>query len=324
VWNKEMKKKNSKQPGLFISAALICLSILSACNQESSPNINTSTSSIAYILANGTNTTIFNSAVIKAGLDTVFNSTSIFTVFVPNDQACIQSGYTQTVVNAFSHDQAREWVLYQTYAGTALTLESFIGQTNQKLIMADGDSVFVTGDSNRTFVNGFQTYNSEVAATNGQMLALQNALIPPTQNLAQIVSSDTSYSFLNEAIMLATPTPDSLSTLLSTGGPFTFLAADNDAFRNLGYASPSDLSSVNPDTLRSMILLSLIPQRLFGYNVGDSSQYLTVNDNTLIFYIRGIATSVQVLGSDTSSNVISTSAMATNGVLFKIDGILGR
>jgi uncharacterized surface protein with fasciclin (FAS1) repeats len=322
AWNDKMMKKIFIKSGLQIALTFGCFLFVWACNQNSNPGINASTSTIGYVLANGTNTTIFNSAVVKAGLDSVFNSPSIFTLFVPNNDACTQSGYSQDVINAFTHDQARAWVLYQTYAGTALTLESFIGKTEEKLIMADGDSIFVTGDSNRTYVNGFQMYNSEVTATNGQMLALQNALSPPTQNLAQIVSSDTSLSFLNQAITLATPVPDSLSTLLSTGGPFTFLAPDNDAFRNLGFTSPTDLSAVNPDSLRSMILLGLIPQRLFGYDVADSSTYKTVNDSTLVFYYKGLANSVQVLGSDTTSNVISISAMAINGVLFKIDAVL--
>jgi uncharacterized surface protein with fasciclin (FAS1) repeats len=318
-----MMKKILIKQSFHIALAFGSLVFVWACTQDSNPGINASTSTIGYVLANGTSTTIFNSAVVKAGLDTAFNSPSIFTLFVPNNDACNQSGYSQDVINAFTREQARAWVLYQTYAGTALTLESFIGKTEQKLIMADGDSIFVTGDSNRTYVNGFLMYNAEVTATNGQMLSLKNALKAPTQNLAQIVSSDTSLSFLEEAITLATPVPDSLSTLLATGGPYTFLAADNNAFRNLGFTSPTDLSAVNPDSLRSMILLSLIPQRIFSYDVADSSTYKTVNDSTLVFYIKGISNSVQVQGSDSTSNVISISVMAINGVLFKIDALLG-
>lgn len=318
-----MKNKRIRQglmPALFFGCGLwIC-----ACNHNNPPPvINPSTSTIGYVLANGTNTTIFNSAVTKAGLDTVFNSAALLTVFVPNNDACIQSGFTQDSVNTFTPAQARDWVLYQTYAGAALTLESFIGKTEQKLIMANGDSIFVTGDSNRTFVNGFQTYNSEITASNGQMLALQNALRPPTQNLYQLVNSDTSYSFLNQAILLATPVPDSLNQLLSSGGPFTFLAPDNDAFRSLGYNSPTDLNVVNPDSLRTMVLVGLIPQRLFSYDVADSSTYQTFNDSTLIFYYRGIANAVQIVGDSTTSNVISIGYMGTNGVLFKMDAVIG-
>ncbi len=307
----------------FLTALVLGFLICAfSCTPESGTGINASTSTVGYILANGTNTTIFNSAVIKAGLDTAFNGSSIFTLFVPNDQACIQSGYPQDTINAFTRAQARDWVLYQTYAGTILTLESFIGKTEEKLIVANGDSIFVTGDSNRTYVNGFLMNNSEVAATNGQMLSLQNALRPPTQNLAQMVSTDTTYSFLNQAIILSTPVPDSLSTLLSTGGPFTFLAPDNTAFRNLGYMTPSDLNTANPDSLRTLVLSGLIPQRLFGYDVSDSSSFKTVNDSTLIFYIRGLVATVKLQNSDTTSNIISIGTMAINGVLFKLDAVL--
>ena len=315
-------KRIFTKPRLFISVAILGLLSVWSCNKTSNPGINAQTSTLAYVLANGPNTTIFNSAVVKAGLDTVFSSPSLFTLFVPNDQACNQSGYTQAVINGFTHDQARKWVLYQTYAGTALTLESFIGKTEKKLVMADGDSIFVSGDSNRTFVNGFQMLNSELTASNGVMLALQYVITPPQKNLDQLVSSDTSLSFLNEAITLATPVPDSLSTLLSTGGPFLFLAPDNDAFRKLGFNTPSDLNTVNPDTLRSMILLSMIPQRLFSYDISDSSEFKTVSDSTLQFIIAGIQAKVQVLGSPFSSNVVTINTMAINGVLFKTDEVL--
>ena len=91
--------------------------------------------------------------------------------------------------------------------------------------MADGDSIFITGDSNRTYANGNLMLNSEVKATNGTMLALQYVLYPPTQNLEQIISTDTSLSFLNEAILLSSAVPDSLPVILAAGGPFTFLCS---------------------------------------------------------------------------------------------------
>jgi uncharacterized surface protein with fasciclin (FAS1) repeats len=214
-------------------------------------------------------------------------------------------------------------VLYQTYAGTALTLESFIGKTNESLVMADGDSIFISGDSNRTFANGNQMLNSEVKATNGTMFALQHVLNPPNQNLAQIINSDTSLTFLNQAILLSNPIPDSLSVVLSSGGPFSFFAPVNDAFRSLGFTNPSDLTTINPDTLRNMILTSMIAQRLFSYNLADSAIYTSLSDSTLLFINSGLQQSVQILGSPFSSNAITVNTMATNGVLFKIDAILG-
>ena len=145
VWNRSGMYQTFIKSGLWLLLAI--LSIWS-CNKQSVPDINAETSSLGYVLAHGTNTTIFNAAaVVKAGLDSLFSGPSIFTLFVPNDQACTQSGYPQSVINGFSSDQARQWVLYQTYAGTALTLESFIGKTNQSLLMADGDSIFITGAS---------------------------------------------------------------------------------------------------------------------------------------------------------------------------------
>src|SRR5450432_4708503 len=307
---------------LYFSLVLVSVLSFWACNKQESSGINPQTSSLGYILANGTNTTIFNSAVVKAGLDTVFNGPSVFTLLVPNDLACIQSGFTQTVINGFTNDQARQWVLYQTYAGTALTFESFIGKKNEKLIMANGDSIFVSGDSNRTFVNGYQFLNSEAAGSNGTMLAMQNVLVPPTMNLAQMVNTDTALTFFNQAVLLATPIPDTLNNTLSTGGPFTLLAPNNDAFRILGYNSPADVSAISPDSLRTLVLTSLIPQRIFSYDVVDSMKIQTVNDSTLILNVTGLETTVKVVGSPYSSNFVTYNIMAINGVLFKTDSLL--
>lgn len=294
------------------------------CNKSESSGYNPNTTTLTDLLASSANATIFNSAVLKANLDTVFNSPSLFTLFVPTDLACTQSGYTQAVINGFTEEQAKEWVLYQTYAGAALSSESFIGKTGEKLIMANGDSVFVTGDSNRTFVNGFELINSEAVASNGVMLALQNVLVTPTENLFQKVSADTSLSFLTAAIQLATPFPDSLEITLSTGGPFSFMAPNNDAFRKLGFNLPSDLDTVNTDSLRSIVQTAMIPQRLFSCDITDSSSFKTVNDSTLDFYITGIIATVQLSGSANPSNVFSVNDMAINGVLYKIDEVLGH
>jgi uncharacterized surface protein with fasciclin (FAS1) repeats len=303
---------------LFIGSVLFSV----ACNKQETSSINPQTSSLGYILAHGTNTTIFNSAAVKAGLDSLFSGPSIFTLLVPTDQACNESGFSQSVIDGFTYDQARQWVLYQTYAGTALAFESFIGKTEEKLIMANGDSVFVTGDSNRTYVNGFQFLNSEAAGNNGTMLALQNVLVPPSMNLAQMLNTDTSLTFFNQAVSLATPIPDTLSKTLATGGPFTLLAPNNDAFRILGYNSPADISSISPDSLRTLVLTSLIPQRLFSYDVVDSMTVTTVNDSTLILNLTGLQTTVKVVGSPYSSNFVSYNTMAINGVLFKTDSLL--
>jgi uncharacterized surface protein with fasciclin (FAS1) repeats len=307
---------------LYFSLLTAALLFFCACNKQETSNINPQTSSLGYILAHGTNTTIFYSATVKGGLDSLFSGPSVFTLLVPTDQACNESGFSQSVIDGFTYDQARQWVLYQTYAGTALAFESFIGKTEEKLIMANGDSVFVSGDSNRTYVNGFQFLNSEAAGNNGTMLALQNVLVPPTMNLAQMLNTDTSLTFFNQAVSLATPVPDTLSKTLATGGPFTLLAPNNDAFRILGYNSPADISSISPDSLRTLVLTSLIPQRLFSYDVVDSMQVTTVNDSTLIFNLTGLQTTVKVVGSQYSSNFVSYNTMAINGVLFKTDSLL--
>ncbi|HXB28571.1 MAG TPA: hypothetical protein VNW49_02075, partial [Puia sp.] len=105
--------KSFKRTILNISLVSSGIFSLWSCNKTSPSSLNSQTSTLADILATGTSTTIFNNAVIKGGLDTIFNSPSIFTLMVPNDAACTQSGYSLEVINGFTTDQAKNWVLYQ-------------------------------------------------------------------------------------------------------------------------------------------------------------------------------------------------------------------
>jgi uncharacterized surface protein with fasciclin (FAS1) repeats len=312
-------------PGLRFK--LFFLSILAAiaswgCNKSNPSGIDYKTSTISYFLINGANTTYFETAIREANLDTVFNGTGPFTVFVPTDDAFNASGISLSAVTAWSGEEARNMVLYHTVAGTALGSSTFIGATELKVVMANGDSVFITGDSNRIFVNGLQVTASDVKAANGIMHSLQGVLKAPSKNLLEIIYSDSSLSFLFNALQLATPVPDSLTSTLSSGGPFTFFAPDNNAFRNAGYNSPQDLDTANADSLRSLILSQLIPARLFSYDIPDSSTVQTVNDSTLLFSLSGITPQVQIRGHDHFVNVVSMNQMAINGVLFKTDEFL--
>ena len=293
-----------------------------SCNKNNPSNMDYKTSTISYFLANGANTRCFAAAIQKANLDTVFNGTGPFTVFVPTDDAFNASGIPLTSVTAYSPEEARNLVLYHTVAGAALGSADFTGARELKIIMANGDSVFVTGDSNRIFVNGVQVGASDVKAANGVMHSLQGVLTAPSKNLLEMINADSSLSFLSNALQLATASPDSITKNLASGGPYTFFAPGNDAFRYLGYNSPQDLDTVNTDSLRLLILSQLVPQRLFTYDIPDSSTFQTVNDSTLLFNLTGITPQVQIKGHAHFANLISVNQMATNGVLFKTDEVL--
>jgi uncharacterized surface protein with fasciclin (FAS1) repeats len=293
-----------------------------SCNKNNPAGIDYKTSTISYFLANAANTTYFETAIREASLDTVFNGTGPFTVFVPSDDAFNASGISLPSVTAYSAEEARNLVLYHTVAGAALTAADFIGARELKVIVANGDSVFITGDSNRIFVNGIQVGSSDVQAANGIMHSLQGVLVPPSKNLLEMINADSSLSFLSNALVRATASPDSIPANLATGGPYTFFAPDNDAFRHLGYNTPQDLDTANADSLRLLILSQLLPQRLFSYDIADSSTLQTVNDSTLLFSLTGITPQVQIKGHAGFANVVSVNQMAINGILFKTDEVL--
>lgn len=308
---------------LFFLLAIIGISVWS-CTKNTPKSIDFKTSTISYVLAHGSNTTLFESIIKQANLDTIFNGSGPFTVFVPTNDALNQAGINQAVINSYSVADAKNLVLYHTIAGISMTASYFTGTKELKEVMANGDSVFISGDSSRIFVNAVPVIAVDLVAANGVLHAIQGVLTAPTKNLKELIYADTSLTFLSNALQLATPVPDSLTKDLASGGPYTFFAPNNDAFRKLGYNSPQDLSSMNTDSLRLLILSHLIPQRLFTYDIPDSSTFQTVNDSTLYFNLSGIAAQVQIKGHDTFAKVVGVNGMARNGVLFKVDGVLNK
>jgi uncharacterized surface protein with fasciclin (FAS1) repeats len=309
---------SAQRRGLFFLIALIGF-CSGSCTKNTPKSTDYKTATISYILANGTNTTLFESIIQKADLDTIFNGSGPFTVFVPTNDALSQAGINESIISNYTVADAKNMVLYHTIAGTSLAAESFIGTRESKEIMANGDSVFISGDSSTIYVNGIAVTTVDLVAANGILHALQGVLRSPDKNLLELVNTDTALTFLSTAMLRATGMPDSVTSRLALGGPYTFFAPDNDAFRALGYTAAQDLNSANPDSMRLLILSHLVPQRLFNYDIPDSSTLQTVNDSTLYFNLTGINAQVQIKGHDTFANLVGVNIMAKNGVLFKVD-----
>ena len=88
---------------------LFFLSILAgiagwSCNKNNPTGIDYKTSTISHFLINGANTTYFETAIREANLDTVFNGTGPFTVFVPTDDAFSASGISLPTVTSWPEE----------------------------------------------------------------------------------------------------------------------------------------------------------------------------------------------------------------------------
>ncbi len=304
-------------------AGLLVLAIFS-CNKNNPKATNYQTATITYVLANSANTTLFKAAITQAGLDSTLAGTGPFTLFVPTDDAMAKSGYNITAIAAMSTADAKNLVLYHTVAGTALAGKDLIGKKESRLITANGDSVFITSDSNSIWISGVPVALVDLVTANGILHATGGVLTAPDSSLAQAIAADTALTFMQAALQHATATPDSLSSRLAGGSVYTVFAPVNDAFRALGYQKPTDLASASGDSLRQLLLAHFIPQRLMSYDLSDSATFLNANNSTLVFDITGLITTLRMSSSDSLSavTVLSQDYRAYNGVLFKVSGVL--
>ncbi len=71
------------------------------------------------------------------------------------------------------------------------------------MVAANGDTLYVTNNSNGVFVNGVKVTDADVQASNGVIHVIGNVLMPPASNIVEMAQADTSLSYLVAAVVTA-------------------------------------------------------------------------------------------------------------------------
>jgi uncharacterized surface protein with fasciclin (FAS1) repeats len=259
----------------------------------------------------------------RTGLDTTLNGTGPFTVFVPTDTAFGTVGVTGASLANFPPDSLRRWLLYHTIAGTQLITSSFPSGPNSKIIMANGDSIFVSNGQGGFFVNGIPVESADIIASNGVIQAItQQPLLPARGSLMELIQQDTSYSYLVAAVLRASQGTTDVQTLLSKAAPYSLLAPINSAFRTGGYNTVTDINNAVPDTLANLILYHIIPARLFTSDISGGQSFVTVAGPPITFTSTGSQRQVKGITNDINADLLKVNQMAHNGVLYTINQLL--
>jgi uncharacterized surface protein with fasciclin (FAS1) repeats len=316
-----MKIKSSRH---FIALALVIISfgrILTGCTTAPMSNPNNSSNTITTVLQGASDATTYSAAIARVHLDTVFNGTGPFTVYVPTDNGFVSSGLTASVIAGMSDSALRALLLYQTVAGYLLS-QNYPAGPNGKLVTATGDSIFVTSNSSGVFINGVTALNVDILASNGIINAMPAVLFPPQGNLLQLLQYDSSFTYLVAALAKASQGSVNLDTLLSNWAPYTLFAPTNDAFRAAGYMTTDDINNANVDTLSNILLYHIVPTRTFTSDIITGQTRVTLNDSTIAF--TSLSSSIEIKGNRNTipANSLTENTLARNGVLFTIDQVL--
>ncbi|HVT86269.1 MAG TPA: fasciclin domain-containing protein [Chitinophagaceae bacterium] len=318
--------KKIKRAGVFkqISLAILGIAVtFSSCKKDDSMSSNSAASqTIGVQVASNSSFSLLKSAAVKAGLVTVLEGTGPFTVFAPTDGAFQASGIDAAQINTLTADQLKAILLYHTLSAKIASSDVPAGP-NAKVITAGGDSVFVTKNAKGVFVNGINVVNADLPASNGVIHTISRVLLPPSGNLVQVASSDTTFSFLVAAVVRASQGSTDVTSLLSNGGIFTVFAPTNNAFRAAGFADIAAINAADPDVLAGILAYHVIPGRIFSSDLTNGATPATANaGKTVTISLSGDTPSVKGQSNTAASNIIATNIMATNGVIHVIDRVL--
>ena len=300
----------------------------------------TTASSIAAIVKNATNLTLFDSALSKTGLIKTLDSagpTSPYTLFAPPDAAFAASGITGFTIYGDSVPYLTRLVRYHLIAGetyTAAKIASLLAGPNAPYAAASinpytgsSDTLYFTVNASGIFVNGSLITQADVTGNNGVIHAISNVLVPPSASIYQTLATDSTLgadstlTYLVAAIRQASKSTR-LDSLLSGTSVFTLFAPTNSAFRlpPFNFTSADTIATIAPDQLAMLLQAHIVAGRKFSSDFYGQLPTLLAGDS-----IRFSPTYGNVLvqkGDTTFSTVTGFNVMATNGVIHKISQVL--
>jgi uncharacterized surface protein with fasciclin (FAS1) repeats len=325
----QIKRYNMKTTLFNVCATAViatCITVATVSCKKDDDNTTTTDNTITGKVIAGTNFTVLEKAVVKAGLSGTLSGTGPFTVFAPDDAAFSAAGITSATVDALSADQLQKLLLYHTLAAKVMAADVPAGP-NAKVTTANspGDSIFVTKNANGVYVNGIKVVTADVAASNGVIHILAKALNKPSGNMVATaqanVGGDNGLDSLVTAIVRADAASPGLISLLNSN-VLTVFAPTNKAFRDLLAAlQVNSISEIPINTLSSVLTYHVKAGRAFSSDLSNGSLAMFAGGNTTIA-VSGTSATIKGNSNTTASNIIATNVMAYNGVVHVIDRVL--
>ena len=307
-----MKHRLNNFSKLFLFAAFISLTSMSACKKDSNVKAD---NTINGIVSSTSDFSTLNAAVKKAGLSATLSGTGPFTVFAPNNAAFTTAGITADVLGSLTSDQVKNILLYHTVAAKIMAADVPAGP-NAPVDAVNGDKLYVTKNSSGVFINGIKVIQADVKASNGVIHVIGNVLMPPSGNIAEMAKANPNLSFLYQAVVTA-----NLGTALSGAGPLTVFAPTNDAFKAAGFPTLESIMAASPEALAKILTYHVIPARVFSSDLTNGAQVEMLNKEKVTIALGSGAT-VKGMSNASASNIVATNIVATNGVIHVIDQVL--
>lgn len=265
-------------------------------------------------------------AVVQAGLlNALIDPNANLTVFAPNNAAFEAAGITSLPTD---NDALANILLYHVLGTEVLAAGLPTGSASIETLL-EKDFYLSNNGAAGVFINGkTQVIATDIQASNGVVHVINRTLLPPSQNIAQIVIASTEaaqpqFTQLLAALRLV---PSLVTDASNEVANLTVFAPTDGAFEALYTAlGVEDLDGVvnliGLDGLEKVLKHHIVGARAFSTDLQSGSlatleQSVTVNLSTL--KITGAS------GSTNEAGLVADSLniLATNGVVHVIDAVL--
>lgn len=300
----------SKMSWLLLATVTVMVGFSSCDNNDDDGP--TGPDNVAGIVANNPSFSILNTAINRAGLGSALSGGTL-TVFAPDNAAFEASGISAATVNALPVASLDSILKYHVLGSQVSSGSVPVSDAVTTLL---GTRLFASRNTNGVFANGIKVKTADVAAANGVIHVIERVLIPPTRSIAQIVSTDTSFSILLAAVVRA-----GLADAVGQPGKFTVFAPTNAAFRAAGFADAAAINAAPQATIEAVVKQHVLNTNVFASDLTEGATPTTLQANTLTVNLNPVRVKV-TSSTNPSSNVTTANVVATNGVIHIIDRVL--
>jgi uncharacterized surface protein with fasciclin (FAS1) repeats len=300
--------KNLRKLLAPLSIVLVSVMVFTSCKKDDP--VVTPPKDITDVAIGDTQFSTLVAALTKANLVTTLKGTGPFTVFAPNNAAFTKAGITS--LDALSADALKPILLYHVLGAKVLAADIKTGQT--EVSSAGSPKLYISKNATGVYINGnTKVIATDVTASNGVVHVLDNVLIPPTKNVAELAIADSRFTTLVDLVKKA----GLVETLSSATGSYTVFAPTNDAFTEL-------FKTVNPATLtndqiKNILLYHVVPSKVFSPDLANGDVTMANGGKVTIDLTNGVSVKGK---SSAASKVVVANVLGTNGVIHAIDKVL--
>jgi uncharacterized surface protein with fasciclin (FAS1) repeats len=306
---------------LVKTALLLTLSgslLIQGCDKDDDPPPAPPT--ITQVVVNGSDFSILEAAVIRAGLTNYLSTTSNLTVFAPTNAAFTAAGLTEAVINTTDPVVLGNILKYHVLP-TQIASSAVPAGPNAEVTTVNGAKAFVTKNASGVYINGTAVTTADVAASNGVIHVIGSVLLPPPGTIVTVATANPNFTYLVAAITRANASGTNVTAALSAAGPLTVFAPTNQAFIDAGFPTIASINAADANLLKNILLYHVIGARVFSSDLVNNSTPTTAGGGTVLITLTG-GPKVKGNANASAADITGVNIGATNGVVHVINKVL--